>query len=56
MADTEVTVATAETPQAETDKSAETEEGAEKSGLSTAARRKARTGRAKHSKRFLALI
>lgn len=32
-----------------------TEETAEKSGLSTAARRKAKSGRAKHSRRFLAL-
>ncbi len=49
MADTEVTTAPAASP------APETEEAAEKSGLSTAARRKAKAGRAKHSKRFLAL-
>jgi len=46
VADTEVKTAPAEAP---------AEEEAAKSGLSTAARRKAKAGRAKHSKRFLAL-
>jgi large subunit ribosomal protein L1 len=49
LADTEVKTAPAEAPPAV---GAETPE---KSGLSTAARRKAKAGRAKHSKRFLAL-
>lgn len=50
MADTEVKSAPVEAP------AAESGEGAEKSGLSTAARRKAKAGHAKHSKRFLGLI
>ena len=48
MADTEVTKA----PEGEVSESGE---APEKSGLSTAARRKAKAGRAKHSKRFLAI-
>lgn len=49
MADTEVTTAPAEAA------ATATGEEAEKSGLSTAARRKAKAGRAKHSRRFLSL-
>lgn len=49
MAETEVTTPPAEEP------AKDSGEAAEKSGLSTAARRQAKTGRAKHSKRFLAL-
>lgn len=51
MADVETPVA----PEAPAAVEATAEEAAEKHGLSTAARRKAKLGRARHSKRFLAL-
>jgi large subunit ribosomal protein L1 len=60
LADTEVTEIPEEAPtpekRAKAQPSDSSDEPAEKSGLSTAARRKARTGRAKHSKRFLSLL